>query len=180
MIIDQVVECLMPYKGDHRRLSSEDLTHGNVSQRQEEFSMRLVREWLERCPRTSIYSQDPPQLNGYTLERSAQGILVKDGVRSVHEFDLFATYDLGNGDEKGYPLIVEVKSLKLNGLTRKIPRALEIGRELFDTDDIGMLIFMPFYTNRQLEIAELQQHPGVRCVDLGYKKKRLKDICKAD
>lgn len=131
------------------------------------IAQRLTEEWLSRCPEV-VFDQDfPRRVNGYLLERRSAGIVVCERGRVIHEYDFLIM-------QQGVPIIVEVKSLKLNGVQFKIPRALNIGRNVYGTQDIKMLIFFPAYTNKLADARDLQERfPEVRCVDLGYKKKQL-------
>ncbi|MBI5390617.1 hypothetical protein HZB02_03955 [Candidatus Woesearchaeota archaeon] len=123
----------------------------------------MVREWLKRIPPLSF---EVPSANGYRLEQTNEGIVVWEGKRTVHEYDFLLRYE-------DVPYIVEVKSLKLNGFIGKIDHALEIGREIFQ-QDVGMLIFAPFYTNKKRDAERIEEkYQRVKCIDLGYKKKQL-------
>ncbi len=131
------------------------------------IAQRLTEEWLSRC-QGIIFDEDfPRRVNGYSLEIRGSGIAVYERGKVVHEYDFLIIYN-------GQPVIVEVKSLKLNGLEAKIPRALSIGRSVYGVDDVQMLVFFPFYTNKVADAERIQaNHPEVRCVNLGYKKRQL-------
>jgi hypothetical protein len=127
----------------------------------------MVRIWISRCKGIIIDDDFPRAANGYRLEKNHSGIIVYRGNLTVHEYDFLAFY-------QDLPLIVEVKSLKLNGVEAKIPRALKIGKEIYQAEEIGMLLFFPAYTNKQRDKRRIEQNfPSVRCVDLGYKKKQI-------
>jgi len=128
---------------------------------------RLTEQWLSRCSGV-VFDQDfPRRINGYSLERRGSGIVVYEHRTPIHEYDILLSHD-------GQPVIVEVKSLKLNGLEAKIPQALRIGRDIYQTQNVLMLVFFPFYTNKIADAERVQEtHPEVRCVNLGYKKKHI-------
>ncbi|MFC1722959.1 hypothetical protein ACFL0V_02370 [Nanoarchaeota archaeon] len=125
---------------------------------------RLAYEWL--CKVGVSFDEDfPRRTNGYNWNLTPQGILVTAGKRTVHEFDFLVS------DERE-PYVVEVKSLKLNGVESRIPRALSLASELYGRE-ARMLVMFPTYHNKVRDAERLNSIPRVEVVDLGYRKKQL-------
>lgn len=126
---------------------------------------RLVFQWLQRCG-VEFDTGFPRNSKGHSWVQAQHGILVFKGKRIVHEYDFLVAY-------QGTRYVVEVKSLKLNGVAEKIPRALELASELYD-GDVRMLLFFPMYTNKVADAQVIENmYPQVICVNIGYKKKQL-------
>ena len=134
----------------------------------------MVGQWLDGCNGVSFEHGVPKRVNGYAVEQKGAGRIkiytTADGKRKdIHEYDFLLTHE-------GKPVMAEVMSLKLNGFAGSgvVERGFRLGEELFGTDDLGMLVFFPHYTNKQAAAAKIEaMHPNVRCVDLGYKKKQM-------
>ena len=68
----------------------------------------------------------------------------------------------------------EDRLLKPPFTLRTYAQALRIGRDIYQTQNVLMLVFFPFYTNKIADAERIQEtHPEVRCVNLGYKKKHI-------
>jgi len=127
----------------------------------------MVRKWLLRCQNIEFDQDFPRRANGYHLKQNSSGIIVSKNKRTKHEYDFLVFYE-------GRPVIIEVKSFRLKGVESKIPRAIKLGREIYQTDNLGMLLFFPFYCNKQKDAFRIKRNfPLVRCANLGYKKKQL-------
>jgi hypothetical protein len=174
MFLDSLVTELNRHRPQLKDVSLAGIDEPDFSSRQGLLAERMVEQWLDTCPSVRFYDKLPERVNGYRLERRETGIVVLEDKRSVREYDFIVEYD---SDRTKRPIVIEVKSLKLNGVTTKIPSYLEVGRKILDTEDFGMLIFFPFYTNKQSIAENLQRNfPQVRCVDMGYNRKKLKRI----
>jgi hypothetical protein len=133
---------------------------------------KLVEIWLSNTPDITFDQELPRNVNGYKLYPKSHGIGVYEKDKMIHEYD-FLVY------HKSSPIIVEVKSLKLNGVINKIERGFKIAQEIYDRQDISMLLFFPMYTNKIKDAEKIEeQFPNVHCIDLGYKKKQLNNTLK--
>lgn len=136
----------------------------------------LVENWLKQCDGVKIdYCSDVTSSSGYELRHTNMGVTVyKDG-KSVHEYDFLFFYN-----EKLF--IVEVKSSKISGYQKKINRAFDIAKEVYHTDNIGMLLFFPIYSNRVKSAKKIEEdYMNVNCINIGFTsnqmKKFLEDFC---
>ena len=128
----------------------------------------LVREWIDRCPDLEHFTGWPRNVNGYSVRELPSGIVVFEGDQTKVEYDSVVSH-------QGNIALIEVKSLRLNGVEGKIENALKIGRKIFpEAKGVGMLICFPHYSNKAADARIIEaSHTNVRCVDLGYKKKQL-------
>ena len=130
----------------------------------------MVHQWLSRCEGVSFDDDLPRQVKEYHLEKEGMGIKVttrKENGRTICEFDGLVYY-------QRTPIIVEVKSSRLNGFAGKIQNRFELGRDIYSRKDVSMLLFFPFSSNKNHQAME-RIHPRLKCVNLGYKKRHLND-----
>ena len=170
MYLDELVQ-----KIEKARISIDDTPFNqvnpsnryNTAEVKGRIAETMVKRWLENCPSISFDQNLPRRVNGYNLTQTNGGVLVCEGTRHVCEFDFLVLYE-------NKPTLVEVKSLKLKGIEYKIPRILRVGREIYEGHNIGMLLFFPFYANKQKEAQRItERFDNLRCINLGYKKKQL-------
>ncbi len=127
----------------------------------------LVRQWLTRCE-VDFDEDFPRSCNGYLFEKRDNGIFVLESGITRHGYDFLFRWE-------GEPYIAEVKSLKIRDFADKVDRAFTYARKLYRTEPT-MLVFFPVTCNKEKDIAELtQHHPSVRCIDMGYKLKQLRE-----
>lgn len=130
---------------------------------------RLVFEWLQKVE-FDFLTGFPFQTGMVRWEDVRTGVRVIEGNNYKHEFDFVGTYE-------GTGYVVEVKSLKLNGISKKIDKALKYGQMLYG-DDVRMILFSPHYSNKHRDIETIRvDYPQVLCVDSGYKRKQLRKAC---
>jgi hypothetical protein len=127
----------------------------------------LVRQWLARCD-VEFDEDFPRSSNGYLFEQRDNGIFVLESGITRHGYDFLFRWERK-------PYIAEVKSLRIRDIADKVDRALSYARQLYQADPT-MLVFFPVTCNSQEDIENLtQQHPSVRCIDMGYKLKQLRE-----
>ena len=126
----------------------------------------LVYKWLSSVP-VDFINEFPETPDGAKWKKTPHGIVVSSGF-TKREFDFVFNYE-------GSPFIAEVKSLDINGITSKIPESISIAQDYFQTD-VSMILFFPIYSNKVNDKIQIEeQFPQVKCVDIGYKKKQLKN-----
>lgn len=135
----------------------------DYSQKQGKFIEYMVRKWIRSC---KLVQTDIPNHNpNFEIKQDEElGFNVIKQGRTLINYDLICI----DSDTKK-PIIGEVKSWRLNGYTGKIGKAIKIGQELFEVDELGLLLFMPFVGYHK-ELARLieEEHNNVKCVNLGY------------
>lgn len=129
-----------------------------------------VRKWLEKCDFLKKVRSVKPNKKRLYLQENGYGsvnLLKGDGILKFEFDDLI--------EHKSINYIVEVKSQKLNGYSRKIPHVIEAGKKLFGENSGGILIFMPLYKNpmktKTIKSIKDKFNGDVNFVDLRYTKK---------
>ena len=171
MNINELVSCLEPYQtsiddvdfqGVFRRVS-------NVSDREEvkgRLAEQLMFQWIDSCPDVELAGVSGRRFGEYRCVLRPGGICLEKNGRRVVEYDFVVDFD-------GELTVIEVKSLKLNGISERIPRILEYG-SVFTGEEVGLVVAFPMYTNKAADAKILERRfPNVKCLDTGYKKKQL-------
>ena len=135
----------------------------------------MVSQWLANCPDIHPDKDIPRRVNGYALEsRVYGGVMVRDSYSSklLREFDGLVWYE-------GKPYVIEVKGGELKRGAQRVNELLEMGKQVYERRDVGLVVFMLFsattmHRRRQLE----QQFRHLWFVDLGYPKRGMKDALK--
>lgn len=160
----------------------------HVSQREQADDVRgslaenLTGAWLDRCPSVSFDTDVPRRANGWYLNTTGRnqwgGVIVRsrhaDG-KPITEYDFLIFFE-------GVPYIVEAKARKVRpqpnnrrySFAEKLLRKRDVACHVYGREDIGIALFIPFFTFGCERRERLQQAvSGLECVDLGYKPKHL-------
>ncbi|MBN2458042.1 hypothetical protein JXB31_02840 [Candidatus Woesearchaeota archaeon] len=136
-----------------------------ISDVQASIAERLVYEWLQHC-KVSFDKDFPRGSNGTTWTMNNRGIYVRKQGKIMHEYDSIVSFN-------GKTYLIEIKSFKLNGYPKKIPRAFEYAHQMYE-GDIRMLIFFPHYNNRKKDAKRIvDEFPDVSVIDTHYKRANL-------
>lgn len=140
------------------------------------ISEQFVQYWFKKIKEVQFLNENNKiNENKYSITYEHHNIKVynKTMQHQISEFDSVIFFN-------DKPFIVEVKSQKLRGFESKIEKYIHIGRELFNTEDIGLLLFAPFYSSKVKDLERIEnQHENVKCIDLGYKKKQFNRLIKS-
>ncbi|MFW6013841.1 MAG: hypothetical protein ACOCQG_01585 [Candidatus Nanoarchaeia archaeon] len=134
----------------------------------------MVRDWLSRIYGLKPEKRLPKYCNDYMMEENNPSILISrlnyEG-KKHHKADIDQLIHY-----KSRLYAVEVKSMKLNGVQSKIKEKIEYTQMFYDKR-VNMLLFFPFYTNKEKHINALEKDfPNLTCIDTGYKKKQINNM----
>lgn len=114
-----------------------------------------------------FYSEDI----GFRKSQNGGIIIRNKSTRIEQEYD-----EIFEHESKVYT--VEVKSGKLNGVEAKLTDKVNMSKDVYGSDFGGLLLFFPIFFNSQQQKIRIQENnPDVRCIDLGYKKKQMIEMC---
>lgn len=150
-------------------------------------SFELISEII---PTRTMYT--PLDVRCYLSEVAVFNVLKKFNFKSLIDFPINASLDwvrddrgikviknkctLHEFDEIGYihgdPFLIEVKSSKMNGYSKKIGRAFNFGKILFE-EIPSQIIFLPFRYNTKILSSKFDVVSNMYYVDTGWSKKQL-------
>ena len=145
--------------------------HYNIRSSRKLFNPLDVRAYLAEQAVMKVlrhYSFNHVKQFPDTWERNERGIFVNRENAPYHEFD-----EIGVTQES--PVLIEVKAAKLNGFINKVPRAMELGKEVFPDQEYSLLVFFPFRYNKTKQIQKLEDTDGVYCIDTNWSRKAIGD-----
>ena len=171
---------------DELSVSSSRLCSYTPRYVQSTIAEEFVRQWLVRV--SSLAEQRTPYSNGgnYELRKSPSGgFVVYHGNKRVGEFDGAYCFD-------STPVIVEVKSNFLetratlgdyHRVLLQIDTHLDLARNVYGRDDVGLLLFYPFASNPLADrnfVPQLRERlPSIRCIDSGYSSRALDAVVRS-
>lgn len=133
----------------------------------------MVREWLSGIEGVYAERRLPKYSGEFIMEKNSSILISKvnyeNKKHNMADIDELVYY-------KGKPYAVEVKSMKLNGVGKKLNDKMEYTQKFYNKN-VYMLLFLPFYTNKERYIEALEKDfPNLLCIDTGYKKKQLNNM----
>ncbi len=178
-IVSELESCRKVNLLSLKQVNPLEVKVSNPKSRQEvmgRIAEAYVSLWLSRCSGISLDTDFPRNANGYRLEKRDSGILVVEkreyGEADLIEYDFLAEHN-------GTKYVVEVKSRGLNGVEGKIEKSIEVGRHIYGTDKIRMLIFCPECRGQDKFAPIKSKHPEVECINSGYSKIQLEEAIEA-